>query len=474
MATIKCPAPDCNVEWPTTTPTDVLTRLLDIHSATAHAARVHVPAPTVAAKAEKVRRPVVSAAGTSEEWAYFIRRWTDYKQATHLTGSDVIFQLLECCDEGLRKDLTRTFSALASSNEEAILKNMKTLAVCRENIMVARVQLQQMRQDRDEPVRAFAARLRGQAGVCSFNIKCSSDTCEASIDYSDVMVRDALIRGLNDEEIRLDILGESRQDMSLEDALCYVEAKESGKRSASRLLEGGPSVVAAASSYKRQDKLRTDGARGQNSSNTCGYCGRLGHGINRQERIKECPAYGKRCTKCGTAHHFAKVCRKTSQPGASNANPSPNALDDAAATFDSLCSAHEAPPESTIHSVSLDHHVYNKFCEAWERRASDPQPFVDVTIHAVPSDTQSLCFHTSLSAPTRPVTFPAMADTGCQSCLAGMELLTKMGLDRRHLLPVKMKMTAANHGTINIVGALALRISGTSPSNTELETRQLV
>ena len=209
---IKCPAPGCDAGWPTTTPTDVLTRLLDIQSARAHAAHTHEPAPTAAARAEKVRRPTVSASGTSEEWAYFIRRWTDYKQATRLTGSDIVFQLLECCEEGLRKDLTRTFGALSSNTEETILKNIKTLAVRQENIMVARVQLQQMRQDKDEPVRTFAARLRGQAGVCNFNIKCS---CNACIDYSDVMVRDVLIRGLSDGEIRLDIMGESRMHFAL-------------------------------------------------------------------------------------------------------------------------------------------------------------------------------------------------------------------------------------------------------------------
>ncbi|GFO15432.1 hypothetical protein PoB_004193700 [Plakobranchus ocellatus] len=360
MATIKCPAPGCDAEWPLATPTDVLTRLLDIHSATAHATSTHVHALT-AAKAEKVRRPTITASGTSEEWAYFLR-----------------------------------------STEETVLKNIKTLAVRQENIMVARVQLQQMRQDRDEPIRAFAARLRGQAGVCNFSIKCP---CGTYVDYSDVMVRDVLINGLSDEEIRLDILGESKQDMTLEEALRYVEAKESGKRSATRLAEG---------------------------------------------------------------------VSKTSRPTTTPQNPSPNALDDAAATFDSLCSANALIQISQAHTVSLDHHVYNEFCKAWERRASDPQPFVNVTICAMPSDIQSLGFHIPISSLTRPVTFPAMADTGCQSCLAGLGLLTKMGLNRRHLLPVKMKMTAANHGAINIVGALALRISGTSPTNKKMNTRQMV
>ena len=116
----------------------------------------------------------------------------------------------------------------------------------------------------------------------------------------------------------------------------------------------------------------------------------------------------------------------------------------------------------------------NEFCKAWEKRASDPQPFIDVTIQAVPSDAHSLGFHTSLKTPTHPVTYPVMADTGCQSCLAGTALHTKLGLDRRHLLRVNMRMTAANCGAIDIIGTLALRISGTSLSKTTLESHQIV
>ncbi|GFN88135.1 hypothetical protein PoB_001464100 [Plakobranchus ocellatus] len=40
-----------------------------------------------------------------------------------------------------------------------------------------------------------------------------------SVDYSDAMIQGVLIRRLNDEEIWLNILGESRQDISVEDAL---------------------------------------------------------------------------------------------------------------------------------------------------------------------------------------------------------------------------------------------------------------
>ena len=194
-----------------------------------------------------------------------------------------------------------------------------------------------------------------------------------------------------------------------------------------------------------------------------------------QERSKKCPAFGKRCTKCNISNHFANVCRQSSRRPTNPApSSSPNALGNSAATFDSLCSVSEAAPVSDAQAVLLDHHVYNEFCKAWEKRASDPQPFIDVTIQAVPSDAHSLGFHTPLKNPTHPVTYPVMADTGCQSCLAGMALLTKLGLDQQHLLPVNMRLTAANRGAIDIIGALALRISGTSPSKTTLETHQMV
>ena len=42
-----------------------------------------------------------------------------------------------------------------------------------------RVALHNMRQDRNEPVRAFGAHLCGQAGVCKFMVKCTS--CDAEL-----------------------------------------------------------------------------------------------------------------------------------------------------------------------------------------------------------------------------------------------------------------------------------------------------
>ena len=66
-----------------------------------------------------------------------------------------------------------------------------------------------------------------------------------------------------------------------------------------------------------------------------------------------------------------------------------------------------------------------------------------------------------------------MADTGCQSCLAGSYILKRIRLTSDDLIPVKMKMHAANNGGINIIGAVILWFTGNTASGTALDTWQI-
>ena len=199
MPVIDCPITDCEYATPDVDPivaAALITTHATIHNATA--------SPAAIAKVEKVKRPTISSAGTSEDW-------TDYVEATKGSGKDKVIQLLECCDEHLRKYLTRTAGGTLTNKSEAeVITVMKTLAVREENTMVARVTLHNMRQDRDEPIRSFGARLRGQAGVCKFIIKCPN--CDNDVDYAEAVLRDSLSRGLDDSDIQLDLLGDKNQD----------------------------------------------------------------------------------------------------------------------------------------------------------------------------------------------------------------------------------------------------------------------
>ena len=107
-------------------------------------------------------------------------------EATKVTGKDRTIQLLECCDDQLRKGVTRSIGlgrTLTDRPEEEILTLVRRLAVREENTMVARVALHNMRQDRDETVRSFSARIRGQAGVCKFFLPCPD--CSQTVHYTE-------------------------------------------------------------------------------------------------------------------------------------------------------------------------------------------------------------------------------------------------------------------------------------------------
>ena len=198
MPRYKCPFLDCTFE--TDDVQDSLAAvLISVHSAGTHTVAAPSTGGNVAAKVEKVRRPTISTAGWSysKDWSYFLTRWQDYVDATKITGKDKVVQLLECCDEQLRKDLTRnTGGSLTTKPIEDVMSAIRKLAVREENTMVARVQLHNMHQDRDETVRSFCARLHGQAGICKFTTQCPS--CNTNVNYTEHILCDVRTRGLAD------------------------------------------------------------------------------------------------------------------------------------------------------------------------------------------------------------------------------------------------------------------------------------
>ena len=115
--------------------------------------KIHVDARhkqnTATAKAEKAKRPEITSDVSDEDWLYFTSRWNQYKKATGLRSEDIVTQLLECCNEGLRRDHHRTFSsATEGSTEDVVLAQLKQIAVSKRNKAVNRVKLGTLKQDR--------------------------------------------------------------------------------------------------------------------------------------------------------------------------------------------------------------------------------------------------------------------------------------------------------------------------------------
>ena len=152
---------------------------------------------------------------------------------------------------------------------DKVMAAIKRLAVREENTMVARVQLHNMRQARDETICSFGARLQGQASICAFLIKCPG--CHADVNYTKNILRDVVTQELEDSKIQLDLLGEKNQDMTLEEVFQFIEAKEAGKRSAGRLLETqGADTTCSQYRHGKQEDFKNN--KIHNKNETCSYC----------------------------------------------------------------------------------------------------------------------------------------------------------------------------------------------------------
>ena len=73
------------------------------------------------------------------------------------------------------------------------------------------------------------------------------------------------------------------------------------------------------------------------------------------------------------------------------------------------------------HTITLDHHRYNNVCDTWIKQSSKPQPFVKLNININPVDYKDFVFKASIQQ--KEIKAHAMADTRCQSCLAGIKSL---------------------------------------------------
>ena len=81
-----------------------------------------------------------------------------------------------------------------------------------------------MQQERGDSIRAFAARVRGKAKTCAYITTC---TCLRKVDFIDSIIRDVLIAGIADLDIRREVLGTSViLERAVNDVIALVESKD--------------------------------------------------------------------------------------------------------------------------------------------------------------------------------------------------------------------------------------------------------
>ena len=406
----------------------------------------------------------------------FKRRWDVFKDGSQLSPESVSAQLFQCAGNALGDNLLKMDQDITSKAPAVVLDAMRTLAVIPVATGVLRAELTQMQQGRDEPVRSFAARVRGKAETCSYTTKCHG--CDADVDFTNHMIRDVLIAGISDLDIRREILGaDSILTRAVNDVVSLVESKEmarnalptaastsgisSFKREKNTPAKPPPtsqrSETAPCPECKKLYSLYSEGAKGWNTRphRLCIDCYRT---QRRRQRNYKAPA----ASEVGSI-----VSQVTSLTGAADdqmKHPLARRKAHRGATQRGVTS--QGPWPST---TRLPHHIFTK--GEWRKVKALSHPEVKLTLSVDSSDYRSFGRQCPKILPS---TITALADSGAQSCLWSMEGFLAMGFSMKDLIPVSLDLSAANKSPINIAGAVLARLHGKSTRGTPLSCATMV
>ena len=256
MPVVPCPAEGCNFQTEDFE-ASIAVELLKIH-ALSHTATQAAPGAAATThvdrqKPPKLYRPSISRGTTEEEWSIIIRKWSIYKTTTNIPADQVATHLWQCCDDELTSDIFRDVSDIASISEDDLLEAIKRLAVVSVATTVRKTELLSLRQDHGQPIRLFAAKVKGKAHTCDFKKACSATGCTAVVDYTEDIVKFVMLSGIVDEDIKRDILGFVDLDnKSLTVTIALIEGKEMAARAMkSDIARAAPPAHVAANFNKR-------------------------------------------------------------------------------------------------------------------------------------------------------------------------------------------------------------------------------
>ena len=251
--------------------------LLDDHIRMIHGQRTQEDAGNSSLKAERIARPQLRVKDSQideDTWEYFTHQWKTYKISTGI--KDNAKQHLENC---LGDEVTVIlFGRLGQTEwdrltESELLDTVKEVFVKKRNRMVNRLKLRSIRQGPDQPVQQYVGMLKQAARTCQFTIKCIGESCNKVCDYSEEMVLDQLVQGLNDEDIQKKVLALAESDFKLSKVEQLIVSEECSKLTQKDSKSGD--TLAQLSTFKKQKQ-----AKG------CQNCGEKGH-VNYRELKKD-------------------------------------------------------------------------------------------------------------------------------------------------------------------------------------------
>ena len=252
---------------------------------------------TTKQKLPPIERPKLKQDINEEEWNTFYQEWKRFRRCTDIPVGQESDQLFDCCEKSLGRLLLREDPDIIEAGEEALLDAMKKMAVIKIATSVRRTKLLSLKQDHGQNIREFYANVKAQASTCNFSVKCAQTCCAnaPNVDYTPLVVKDILISGIADPDIRKDVLEWPELDTkSVRDLVGFIEGKETSKKA----WTVQSSDAAGISGYKKLNKQDEPDLKKLALKSKCGRCGVQisQYTRGRSGRINKTPY--KLCIKC--------------------------------------------------------------------------------------------------------------------------------------------------------------------------------
>ena len=252
--------------------------------------------------------PETSAAG----WRRWRRIFEAHARVTNLNKRDPEDQVAALITAmGLEAvDLYDSLPFASASDRKDLSKTLDLLEehfVGESNVIYERYTFHCRQQEEGETARDYVSALRRLVQSCAFD----------QITPEEIL-RDRMVCGLRDPALRRSLL--QRKNLTLGDCISEARSAERARAQNATIAAGKAQTLETAVhglTAQRPARFREE-ARGQRGiagmsgrrkdKPVCRYCGET-------HRKGECPAYGRKCNRCGRANHFARVCQQRASSG---------------------------------------------------------------------------------------------------------------------------------------------------------------
>ena len=464
--------------------------------------------------------PKLSGQCSEARFDDFKKLWGFYRNSVDMPDGTVTSYLLNCLDDDVKKDVHAANADILNMTEDQVMAAIKEYAVQRRAISSLKMDLWRMTQDEGEGIRKFYARVKELAAQCQLTLPCTEPTCRLRhapyLSYCDEIVKQVVLSGIADRDIRKEVLGvDGINNKNLADTLAIIENKETAARSVAerasssaamttykkiaasdRRLQGTGKCTVCSKSFKNK-RVRSSNKKDDEivTFTTCLECWKKEHPSsqkktrNKSGSTDEKAASEENATEADSAplSFFGSECSDSvdlqRRAGGVDALIRTTEADNAALSFfgsecgNSVDPQRRAggvdvpikstrrrrgrrPPVSMVAASceTIDSMMYDSV-RGWVARRED-HGRIRLPAYTVPED--AVAFKIA-HREVKPTNVLAVADSGCQACLMGLQTLYKLGLKKSDLCRIRSQSTSINGSSLDVIGVVVLRLAGVDP-----------